>query len=83
MLAGDLLDSQECVERGCPTDCVFQEWGDWEACTSSCGSGVHKRSRTTIPASYGGKAACLFTYMYTIVYIIHIYKVLCYIVIEV
>ena len=57
LMAGDLLDSQQCVERPCPTDCVLQQWSDWEDCSSSCGSGVHKRSRTSTPAMYGGQAA--------------------------
>lgn len=51
---GDLEEAQSCTEKPCPVDCSFQEWGDWEACTSSCGSGVHKRSREKIEALNGG-----------------------------
>lgn len=51
---GDLKQMQPCTEKPCPVDCTFQDWGDWEPCTSSCGSGVHKRFREKIDALYGG-----------------------------
>ncbi|CAK9015088.1 unnamed protein product [Durusdinium trenchii] len=29
-----------------PIDCVWAKWESWEACTASCGSGTHTRSRS-------------------------------------
>ncbi|CAJ1456821.1 unnamed protein product [Effrenium voratum] len=52
---GDLVDNQACTEKPCPIDCALQDWEEWSACTSSCGSGQHKRSRVKVDAQYGGE----------------------------
>lgn len=52
--SGDYFETQQCTEKTCPVDCAFEDWGEWEPCTSSCGAGVHKRYRGKIDAQYGG-----------------------------
>ncbi|CAL1154798.1 unnamed protein product [Cladocopium goreaui] len=39
-----------------PVDCVCETWQDWEACSTSCGAGTRKRSRTVqVPANEIGR----------------------------
>eukprot|EP00927_Polykrikos_kofoidii_P055278 TRINITY_DN49555_c0_g1_i1.p1 TRINITY_DN49555_c0_g1~~TRINITY_DN49555_c0_g1_i1.p1 ORF type:complete len:1251 (-),score=254.10 TRINITY_DN49555_c0_g1_i1:107-3778(-) len=35
----------ECGKRGCPIDCVMDEWTAWSTCTKSCESGIKNRER--------------------------------------
>jgi len=51
---GSTDDAQDCTERPCPVDCQWKDWQDWEPCTSSCGTGVHKRTRQKTDAQNGG-----------------------------
>jgi len=40
------LESREdCNSFECPVDCVVEEWGDWEQCSTECGGGVQARQR--------------------------------------
>jgi hypothetical protein len=54
---GDLREERACNTQSCPVDCVTSEWGEWTACTKSCGGGAQTRSKQILrPAQYGGKA---------------------------
>jgi hypothetical protein len=51
-----LHETKECnVGKPCPIDCKMSQWGDFGACTKSCGIGYKSRSRTveTPPNSIG------------------------------
>jgi hypothetical protein len=51
-----LTKTKECNRTPCPRDCQVSEWGKWEACSKSCGSGIKTRSRTVeIAAAHGGR----------------------------
>eukprot|EP00913_Durusdinium_trenchii_P005746 g5360.t1 len=41
----DLTETLDCSEEPCPVDCKLGEWRDWEACSTSCGSGKRVRTR--------------------------------------
>ncbi|MGE0453213.1 MAG: thrombospondin type-1 domain-containing protein [Vicinamibacteria bacterium] len=41
-----------------PVDCQVSAWGDWSACSTSCGAGVRSRSRSVLVPASGGGAAC-------------------------
>ena len=37
-------------------ECEWNEFGDWSACSATCGGGISLRERTIkTPAQYGGK----------------------------
>lgn len=41
-------------------DCVVGEWGDWGACSATCGGGTQSRTQTVaVPAQGSGKACTL------------------------
>jgi len=43
------------VYNPCPKHCTVSKWGDWGACTASCGEGSQRRARTiTAHANHGG-----------------------------
>lgn len=45
-----------CGQSPCPVECVWDDWGEWKACTKSCGSGITERLRNvSIPAAHGGE----------------------------
>ena len=35
-----------CYVNKCPQDCVLSIWGEWEACSQTCGTGKKTRRRT-------------------------------------
>jgi hypothetical protein len=48
--------TKPCNQHECPVDCVPHNWGQWSACTATCGSGSTTRTRTVkIPENFGGK----------------------------
>ena len=52
---GDLQRIAECSPVPCPIDCVWDEWGGWQQCSHTCGSGTRKRDRgIKVEADYGG-----------------------------
>ncbi|KAF7455684.1 putative thrombospondin type 1 domain-containing protein [Cryptosporidium felis] len=44
----NLEDLRPCSRDACRSDCVLGEWGDWEACSKSCGGGSRSRTRAVI-----------------------------------
>ncbi len=40
--------------KPCPVNGTFTEWSDWGSCSKTCGGGIQSRTRTYIPAKYGG-----------------------------
>ncbi|CAK8671661.1 unnamed protein product [Clavelina lepadiformis] len=54
--SGSSIESNFCNTQCCPVDCVWGEWGEWNACSISCGSGIKSRSRSVkTPGVCGGK----------------------------
>jgi len=48
-----------CEERSLPSPCKFEPWGDWGACSSSCGGGQRTRQRHPVaPHGRPGGAPC-------------------------
>ncbi|KAK7100724.1 hypothetical protein V1264_023622 [Littorina saxatilis] len=52
---GENGQRQHCKPRECPVDGVWEEWGDWSACSLSCGNGTRSRERTCTGPFYDGK----------------------------
>jgi hypothetical protein len=51
----ELTDEGECMVVQCPVHCVVSEWGDWSACSETCGSGAKAQTRTvSTPAAHNG-----------------------------
>ena len=52
----DTQQTQGCHMENCPVDCAMDTFGDWGACSRTCGTGERTRSRKvlTYPA-FGGK----------------------------
>lgn len=52
-----LDDYQSCESKiDCNDDCVVSSWGEWQACSNTCGSGTQIRKRTVVsPATNAGK----------------------------
>eukprot|EP00927_Polykrikos_kofoidii_P076982 TRINITY_DN73982_c0_g1_i1.p1 TRINITY_DN73982_c0_g1~~TRINITY_DN73982_c0_g1_i1.p1 ORF type:complete len:2196 (+),score=302.08 TRINITY_DN73982_c0_g1_i1:29-6589(+) len=48
-----------CGAVACPVDCVRGFWGDWAACSMSCGGGVKTRFRSTLIQALAGGQECL------------------------
>ena len=40
--------SKGCHQPACPVDCKVTGWGDWGACSTSCGPGVSKKGTNLI-----------------------------------
>ena len=51
----DICAGDEQFDRRCPIDCKWRQWTSWTACSATCGEGKKTRTRSTIPARYGGK----------------------------
>jgi hypothetical protein len=51
-----LVSSASCNTQYCPVDCTVSTWGPYSECSTSCGAGKQKRSRSVMVASgLGGK----------------------------
>ena len=54
------FETSSCRTQPCPVDCVPSQWGDWGACTTTCGGGLRTRTRKiTTPAMHGGRLCSL------------------------
>ena len=42
----------------CPVDCRLSGWGNWSACSTSCGAGAQTRTRSVVGVALHGGAAC-------------------------
>ena len=51
-------ESKACDAGACPSNCKVSAWGDWGACTLSCGSGEHTRHRTVTDTPQNGGFSC-------------------------
>jgi hypothetical protein len=50
--------SEECNRQECPVDCAVTAWASWAPCSTSCGSGITRRSRTSTRAAVMGGKEC-------------------------
>jgi hypothetical protein len=51
-----LRESQDCNTQKCPIDCAVSSWGDWAACSATCGGGNQARARSiSTRNAHGGK----------------------------
>jgi len=51
-----LLRQEACNTAACPVDCVVAPFGMWSKCTTACGGGSSKRTRTVVAeAQFGGR----------------------------
>ncbi|CAE7263303.1 SSPO [Symbiodinium pilosum] len=55
---GPTTQSANSAHTECPVDCELDDWGRWSLCSTTCGAGVTKRSRTVSRAASFGGAAC-------------------------
>jgi len=52
---GHGTEQGDCNTQACPVDCQWEPWSDWEACSVTCGNGVHARVRTKQTEANGGR----------------------------
>jgi len=55
---GSTKTHKKCQITACAVDCKISEWGDYIACTKSCGGGKKIRKRSVISKSAYGGAIC-------------------------
>jgi hypothetical protein len=48
----------KCGIQPCPGDCVVGPWGEYGACSKTCGNGVQQRSRIIVQAATLGGGSC-------------------------
>ncbi len=53
-----LIRTTACNTHACNVDCVVGPWGEWEACTKSCGRGFRLRRRSVVVSARGNGASC-------------------------
>jgi complement component 6 len=55
-----LVETQKCNSQACaPATCQVGPWGEWSACTATCGGGMRTRSRTVVSAAKGAQCPVL------------------------
>ncbi|XP_034312530.2 SCO-spondin isoform X1 [Magallana gigas] len=52
---GPSVELQDCNTFPCPVDGVFTAWGDWSACSLTCGNGTQSKNRSCEGPYFGGK----------------------------
>lgn len=51
----NVRETRQCAKNDCPVDCRWDDWGDWSACSESCGPGTKAKSRKFKQvAAFGG-----------------------------
>lgn len=53
-----LAEEQHCNTHLCPLDCKMSSFGEWSACSKTCGTGEQLRERTTLQQPQRGGKAC-------------------------
>ena len=53
-----LAQTRACGRAPCPSDCVVTAFGNWSACTRSCGAGEQRRSRAELHRAQHGGTTC-------------------------
>eukprot|EP00927_Polykrikos_kofoidii_P061549 TRINITY_DN56385_c0_g1_i1.p1 TRINITY_DN56385_c0_g1~~TRINITY_DN56385_c0_g1_i1.p1 ORF type:complete len:1627 (-),score=229.91 TRINITY_DN56385_c0_g1_i1:395-5275(-) len=62
--AGNTAETAPCGEIDCsldlsqPGNCQLSSWSEWSACSSDCGQGVEKRTRTVVQLAQEGGMGC-------------------------
>jgi len=47
-------ETVDCNTQCCPKACVWSNWGNYDTCTKTCGTGTQTRTRTKVPEECGG-----------------------------
>ena len=55
---GEATQTETCNTALCPVDCVWGVYGDWSACSKSCGIGEKTRSRPKATEASNGGQEC-------------------------
>ena len=60
----EVLQTRSCGNTiaNCPVDCIVGDWSVWELCSTSCGGGVHQRTRPVTRAAQHGGLVCAATH---------------------
>jgi len=52
---GDIKEEETCNNQPCPVPCQWEDWGEWDTCSQTCGGGMHARVRNVATyAQFGG-----------------------------
>lgn len=54
----NLIETRMCNLQPCPQECVLAPWGEWSACSATCGGGIQTRSRAILVPSSGTASPC-------------------------
>eukprot|EP00441_Pelagodinium_beii_P023760 CAMPEP_0197667352 /NCGR_PEP_ID=MMETSP1338-20131121/66005_1 /TAXON_ID=43686 ORGANISM="Pelagodinium beii, Strain RCC1491" /NCGR_SAMPLE_ID=MMETSP1338 /ASSEMBLY_ACC=CAM_ASM_000754 /LENGTH=1174 /DNA_ID=CAMNT_0043246569 /DNA_START=290 /DNA_END=3814 /DNA_ORIENTATION=- len=49
-----LQETRLCNQSGCPEDCQWEDWREWDSCSQTCGAGQKHRKRGLRKARFGG-----------------------------
>eukprot|EP00441_Pelagodinium_beii_P048005 CAMPEP_0197624826 /NCGR_PEP_ID=MMETSP1338-20131121/4350_1 /TAXON_ID=43686 ORGANISM="Pelagodinium beii, Strain RCC1491" /NCGR_SAMPLE_ID=MMETSP1338 /ASSEMBLY_ACC=CAM_ASM_000754 /LENGTH=1716 /DNA_ID=CAMNT_0043195061 /DNA_START=154 /DNA_END=5304 /DNA_ORIENTATION=+ len=52
-------ETKECAKNECPIDCVWGEWSQNNACSTTCGVGTRQRNRSYLKAAQFGGEPCM------------------------
>ena len=53
-----LSETQNCNIQACAIDCEVSDWGDFGACSKTCGGGTQTRTRTVVTSPANGGSSC-------------------------